>query len=116
MAKQAKKIKTKKGLALKIVNSNAAGIDVASTEMQVCVPDGRDADNNRTFGSFTKDLKEISSYLKACGIDTVAMESTGVYWIKLFTLLKSDGFDVFLVNPYDVKGYSEKKTDEADAE
>lgn len=116
MAKKAKKIKTKKGLSLKIVNPNAAGIDVAATEMQVCVPEDRDADNNRTFGTFTKDLKEISSYLRACKIETVAMESTGVYWIELFTLLKNDGFDVVLVNPYDIKSYSDKKTDEADAE
>lgn len=116
MAKKAQKSQTSKGLTLKIVNPNAAGIDVASTEMQVCVPADRDADNNRRFGSFTKDLREISSYLSACGIDTVAMESTGVYWLLLYMLLKEDGFDVILVNARDVKSYSEKKSDECDAE
>ena len=116
MAKKAQKIKTDKGLALKIVNPNAAGIDVAATEMQVCVPADRDGENNRRFGCFTKDLNEISDYLLACGIDTVAMESTGVYWIPIFMLLKDKGLDVILVNPRDVKSYSDKKTDEADAE
>lgn len=116
MSKKAQKIQTTKGLTLKIVNPNAAGIDIASTEMQVCVPADRDAENNRRFGSFTKDLREISSYLSACDIDTVAMESTGVYWLPLYMLLKGDGFDVVLVNARDVKSYSEKKTDECDAE
>ncbi len=116
MAKKAKKIETKKGLALKIVNPNAAGIDIAATEMQVCVPADRDAENNRRFGTFTKDLNEIADYLQACGIETVAMEATGVYWLSLFMLLKERGFDVILVNPRDVKSYSDKKTDEADAE
>ena len=116
MAKKAKKIETKKGLALKIVNPNAAGIDIAATEMQVCVPADRDGENNRRFGTFTKDLNEIADYLRACGIDTVAMEATGVYWLPIFMLLKERGFDVILVNPRDVKSYSDKKTDEADAE
>jgi transposase len=116
MAKRAKKIETNEGLSLKIVNPNAAGIDISSTEMQVCVPADREGENNRRFGCFTKDLHEISSYLQVCGIDTVAMESTGVYWLPLFMLVKEDGFDVILVNPREIKGYSEKKTDGADAE
>lgn len=116
MAKKAKKLETSKGLTLKIVNPNAAGIDVAATEMQVCVPADRDGENNRTFGCFTKDLREICEYLKACRIDTVAMESTGIYYLPLFMMLKEYGIDVVLVNPRDIKSYSDKKTDEADAE
>lgn len=116
MAKKAKKVKTRKGLALKIVNPNAAGIDVSATEMQVCVPPDRDGENNRTFGCFTKDLRSICEYLRSCHIETVAMESTGVYWIPLFMMLKDEGFDVVLVNSRDIKSYSEKKTDEDDAE
>jgi hypothetical protein len=61
MAKKAKKIKMSKGLRLEIVNPNAAGIDVSSTEMQVCVPENRDAENNRKFGTFTEDLHQIST-------------------------------------------------------
>ena len=116
MAKKAKKLHTQKGVELKIVNPNAAGIDIADTEMQVCVPCDRDDDNNRRFGSFTRDLNEICEWLKACGIDTAAMEATGIYWIPLFFKLKESGIDVILVNAHEVKNISEKKTDEADAE
>ena len=116
MAKKAKKIKTAKGLKLEIVNPNAAGIDVSSTEMQVCVPENRDADNNRRWGTFTSDLRVISAWLKACNIDTVAMESTGVYWVQLYMRLVADGFDVLLGSAKDIKNIAEKKTDEVDAE
>jgi len=77
-AKKAKKLHTKKGVELKIVNPNAAGIDIADTEMQVCVPADRDGENNRRFGSFTCDLNLISEWLRDCGITTVAMEATGI--------------------------------------
>jgi transposase len=116
MAKKAKKIKTGKGLKLEIVNANAAGIDVSSTEMQVCVPEERDGDNNRRFGTFTEDLHLIGSWLKACSITTVAMESTGVYWVQLYMILEASGFDVLLVNAKAIKNIGEKKTDEVDAE
>ena len=94
MAKVARKIKTKKGLRLKIVNPDAAGIDVSDGEMQVCVPEDRDGENNRRFDSFTCDLREICAWLKACRITTVAMESTGVYWLNIFLMLQQEGFDV----------------------
>lgn len=116
MAKKAKKIHTKKGIELKIVNPDAAGIDIADSEMQVCVPEDRDGDNNRRFGSFTRDLNEICSWLKACNIKTVAMEATGIYWIPLYFKLKDSSIDVILVNAREVKNIAEKKTDEADAE
>ena len=116
MAKLAKKIKTKQGLKLDVVNPNAAGIDISSTEMQVCVPLGRDVTNNRVFGVYTKNLHEISEWLTKCKVTTVAMESTGIYWLPLFRVLKEDGFDVLLVNAREAKNYSGKKTDEADAE
>lgn len=116
MAKKAKKIHTSKGIELKIVNPNAAGIDIADYEMQVCVPADRDGENNRRFGCFTRDLNEICSWLCACKVDTVAMEATGIYWLPLYFKLKDSGIDVVLVNARDVKNISEKKTDEADAE
>jgi len=115
-AKKAKKNQTSKGLELKVVNPDAAGIDIADTEMQVCVPSDRDGDSNRRFGSFTRDLELISDWLRACRITTVAMEATGIYWIPLYFKLESDGFDVHLVNAREVKSISEKKTDESDAE
>lgn len=90
---------------MKIVNPNAASIDIVATEIQVCVPTNCDSENNRRFGCFTKDLHEISSYLKACSTNTLAMKSTEIYWFPLFMLLKGDGFDIILVNPRDIKVY-----------
>ena len=116
MAKVARKIKTRKGLRLKIVNPDAAGIDIADGEMQVCVPEDRDGENNRRFDSFTCDLREICAWLKACRITTVAMEATGVYWLNIFLMLQEEGFDVVLANPLQVKNMMDEKTDEADAE
>lgn len=84
--------------------------------MQVCVPEDRDGENNRCFGSFTCDYEEIASWLKACGITTVAMESTGSYWVGLYFFLEEKCFDVLLANAKDVKNVSGKRTDEADAE
>lgn len=90
MARKAEKEKTRDGLKLKIVNPNAAGIDIAYGEMQVCVPEDRDSDNNRCFGSFTCNYEEIASWLKACNITTVAMESTGSYWVGIYFSLKRE--------------------------
>lgn len=116
MAKLATKSKTGKGLRLEVVNSNAAGIDISPKEMQVCVPVDRDENSNRKFGVYTEDLNNIVEWLKSCHIDTVAMESTGVYWLPIFRVLKDSGFDVILVNASDVKNYSGRKTDASDAE
>ena len=116
MAKLATKRKTSKGLRLEVVNSNAAGIDISPKEMQVCVPVDRDENSNRKFGVYTEDLNNIVEWLKSCHIDTVAMESTGVYWLPIFRVLKDSGFDVILVNASDVKNYSGRKTDASDAE
>lgn len=81
---KAKMIKSPDGNKLAIVNPDAAGIDIADTEMQVCVLEDRDGDNNRRFGSFTCDLNMIVDWLKACHITTVAMEATGIYYLQLF--------------------------------
>ena len=116
MAKVQKKSGTSKRSELKVVNFHAAGIDISPKEMQVCVPLESAAENNRTFGVYTKDLQAIASWLKECEVTTVAMESTGVYWLPLYGVLKDAGFEVLLVDPKQVKNYSGKKTDEADAE
>lgn len=116
MAKKATTVKTATGKKLQVVNPNAARIDIAASEMQVCVPDDRDSDCNRCFGCFTQDLKSIVQWLKKCRIETVAMESTGIYWLPLYFILEENGFDVILVNARDVKNLSGRKTDEADAE
>lgn len=115
MAKLQKKLRISNDLEFKVVNINATGIDISPKEMQVCVPSDRTEHCNRTFDVYTKDLGDIAAWLKECGIETVAMESTGVYWLPLFRVLQEAGFEVILVNPKDVKNISGKKTDEADA-
>ena len=84
--------------------------------MQVCVPGDRSEEPNRVFGTFTRDLHAIAAWLRECRVETVAMESTGIYWLPLFGVLKDAGFEVLLVDPYQVKNYSGRKTDESDAE
>lgn len=100
------------------VNLNAAGIDIGSEEHWVAVPVGRDAHGQdvRCFAAFTADLHALADWLESCGIDTVAMESTGVYWIPLFELLESRGFEVCLVNPSHLKNVPGRKTDVVDCQ
>ena len=115
MAKKAQKKKTSKQSELIIVNPNAAGIDIASTEYQVCVPEYRDEDPNRRFEAYTCDLHSIATWLKECEIETVAMEATGIYWVQLYMVLQEYGFDVVLCNAKHIKNIAEKKTDYVDA-
>lgn len=97
---------------LQTLHPHAAGIDVGAEEMLVCVPEGSltAADpgsslpaNVRRFGTFTPDLQAIAAWLRQCRVDTVAMESTGVYWVALFDLLESQGFRVVLIDPGQTK-------------
>ena len=103
-------------LKLDIANPNAAGIDVGSARHFVAVPLDRDDEAVREFTSFTEDLERLADWLVACGIDTVAMESTGVYWIPLFELLQSRGLTVYLVNARHVKNVSGRKSDVLDCQ
>ncbi len=84
---------------LSVLNPDACGIDVHSNMHMVCVPADRDANPVRQFGANTVDLQEIAAWLKKCCVKTIALESTGIYWIPLFELLESEGFDVKLVEP-----------------
>ena len=115
MAKKAQKIRKNKRSELLIVNPDAAGIDVASTEYQVCVPEDRDQNHNRRFDSYTCDLRAIAEWLKRCRIQTVAMEATGIYWVQLYMILEENGFDVVVCNAKHIKNLGEKKTDYVDA-
>ena len=100
MSKDAKKTNTKarKAVSMPLVNPNAAGIDIGDRIHLVAVPEGRDEISVREFGAFTTDLQAIVSWLKECEVDTVAMESTGIYWKNLFSMLVQNGFEVYLVN------------------
>ncbi|WP_372450090.1 IS110 family transposase, partial [Paraburkholderia aspalathi] len=102
--------------ALTITHPNAAGIDIGSASHFVAVPPDRDDEPVREFASFTTDLNAMADWLKACGIDTVAMESTGVYWIPVFELLESRGFTVMLINARHVKNVSGRKSDVLDCQ
>lgn len=101
---------------LEHINKMAAGIDIGSQSHFVAVPEGCTDVCVREFKSFTTDLSELADWLKDCGIETVAMESTGVYWIPLFELLESRGFDVKLVDARHVKNVSGRKTDVLDCQ
>ena len=102
--------------ALTITHPNAAGIDIGCASHYVSVPPDRDDNPVREFPSFTADLNALADWLAACGVDTVAMESTGVYWIPLFELLESRGFTVLLVNARHVKNVSGRKSDVLDCQ
>jgi transposase len=101
---------------LRHININAAGIDIGSNSHFVSVPEDRDEHSVREFKSFTRDLHELAVWLKKCGIETVAMESTGVYWVPLYELLEEYGFEVLLVNAHHVKNVSGRKSDVLDCQ
>jgi transposase len=115
------KVKTKKEQVkrisqLPVINPMAAGIDVSDTEMMVAYPINSEQLEIRAFGCFTRDLHSIAKCLQEKGVTTVAMESTGVYWVALFLLLQEYGLEVFLVNAKHVKNVTGRKEDESDAE
>jgi hypothetical protein len=101
---------------LERINPNAAGIDCGSAEHYVAVPPDRDPTPVQSFKTFTADLGRLADWLTRCGITSVAMEATGVYWIPLFEILDARGFKVRLVNAYHVKNVPGRKTDVSDCE
>jgi len=100
----------------RVVEPNAAGIDIGATEIFVAVPVDRDPQPVRSFATFTCELEKIAAWLKTCSIESVAMESTGVFWIPLFQILEDHGFRVWLVNARHVKNVPGRKTDVADCQ
>jgi len=101
---------------LPVMRCDAAGIDIGATEIFVAVPADRANENVRSFPTFTQDLYTLADWLKQCGIKTVAMESTGVYWIPLFQILEERGFEVCLVNARHVKNVPGRRTDVSDCQ
>jgi transposase len=98
------------------VNPNAAGLDIGSEEIWACVPEDRDTQPVRPFGTFTPDLYVLADWLTACRIETVAMESTGVYWIPIYEILEARGFKVYLVNARHLKHVPGRKSDVQDCQ
>jgi len=96
---------------LEIVNRDAAGIDVGNESHYVAVPRGRDAQPVREFGSWTAALVEMAQWLVRCGIRTVVMQSTGVYWIAVHDVLQKHGLEVYLVDARGTKNVPGRKSD-----
>lgn len=115
-AKKRKMKATRGASQLPVLRPNAAGVDIGATEIFVAVPPDRDPDPVRSFPTFTEDLHRLADWLKACKIETVAMESTGVYWIPLFQILEARGFEVCLVNARYFQNVPGRRTDVSDCQ
>lgn len=100
---------------LKLVNPGAAAIDIGSTMHMAAVNPSTNDMPVRAFGTFTEDLHALADWFKECGVTSVAMESTGFYWIPAFEILEGRGFDVILVNARYAKNVPGRKTDVNDA-
>ena len=97
--------------ALEIVHPNAAGIDVGGSEHWVAVSPERDPEPVRSFGCFTADLRAMAEWLIERGVGSVALQSTGVYWMPVFEVLEQHGLEVFLVNAQHTKNVPGRKSD-----
>jgi transposase len=111
-----KRVSKNKKVTLPVLNPDAAGIDIGATEIYVSVPADRDSEPVRMFATFTQDLNELANWLEQCRIHTVAMESTGVYWIPLMQILEIRGLEVYLVNAKHVKNVPGRRTDVSDCQ
>lgn len=118
-ARRTSRSKKSKAKSLTVIHPHAAGVDIGATEHYGAVPpDAVPAGQPavRKFGTFSEDLDQLVEWLKACGVTTVAMESTGVYWIPLFQKLEAAGFEVVLVNAHMLKHVPGRKTDVQDCQ
>jgi len=102
--------------SLEQINLNAAGLDIGAEEIWGCVPENRDKENVRQWGTFTKDLHHLADWLERCQVTTVALEATGVYWIPIYEILEARGFEVCLVNAYSARNVSGRKSDVLDCQ
>src|SRR5690606_40383315 len=99
----------------RLLNPNACGIDISAKEHVAAVPEGRDKESVRTFPTYTADLHLLARWLVGCGVETVAMESSGVYWYHLYTVLLEYDLDVYLVIAHHAKNVPGRKSDVSDA-
>lgn len=111
MSKQRKRLEQ-----MAIVHPNAGGLDIGMAEILACVPPDREGPTVKKFGTFTPDLNRMADWLVECGVDTVAMESTGVYWIPTFEVLEARGISVHLVNAQHIKRVPGRKSDVQDCQ
>lgn len=111
-----RKGKGSKVASLPVVEANAAGVDIGATQIFVAEPPDRDAESIRCFDTFTADLERLADWLEQCHIRTVAMESTGVYWIPLFQILEERKIQACLVNAHHLKHVPGRKADVEDCQ
>jgi transposase len=112
-----KKVKQRKDLVtLERVHANAAALDIGALEIWAAVRPNRTEESVRCFGTFTVELEALTDWLVECEVDTVAMESTGVYWIPDFEMLEARGLKVYLVNARHVKHVPGRKSDFLDCQ
>jgi len=103
--------------ALAQINLHAAGLDIGATEIYACVPEGQDVESTvRVFGTYTPDLQALADWLVHCEVESVALESTGVYWIPVFEILEERGLQVYLVNARQSKNVAGRKSDVLDCQ
>src|SRR4029077_10064646 len=98
-------------LSLEVIHPDAGGIDIGNESHYVAVPPGRDSQSVREFGCTTAELKAMAAWLKQCRIRTVAMQSTGVYWVAVYDILEQAGLEVYLGNARDTKNLPGRKSD-----
>ena len=107
---------SKRKQAMRVVHPHCAGVDLGKARHYVAVPEGADERVVRSFGSFTDELQAMAAWLRSCGVDTVAMEATGVYWIPVFEVLDRAGLEVHLVDARATKQVSGRKSDVLDCQ
>src|SRR5213080_2961975 len=98
-------------LSLEVIHPDAGGIDIGNESHYVAVPPSRDSQSVREFGCTTAELKAMAVWLKQCRIRTVAMQSTGVYWVAVYDILEQADLEVYLVNARDTKNLPGRKSD-----
>ncbi len=108
--------KEKSATEMPVLKPRAAGIDIGATEIYVAVNPECDPQPVRRFDTFTDDLHRLADWLRSCNVDSVAMESTGVYWIPLFQILEAGGFEVCLVNARYYQNVPGRRTDVSDCQ
>jgi transposase len=101
---------------LRVQNAAAAGLDIGAAEIWACVPADRDTQPVRVFGTFTPDLHALADWLGQCQVTSVAMESTGVYWIPIYEILEARGVEVWVVNARHLKNVPGRKSDVQDCQ
>ena len=108
--------KQNKSPSMEVLHPDAAGIDIGREDHWVALPPGRADETVRSFRGFTADLERLATWLKEHAIRTVAMESTGVYWVPLYEVLEQHGFEVLLVNAAHVRNVPGRKSDVLDCQ